>query len=82
MTQHNIVALLRMGMCVTINSDDPAYFGGYMNCNFLALAQAHEMSQNEIAQFTYNAIEASFISVEEKTKLINETKRYVSEYIS
>ena len=36
MRQHNVVELLRQGLCVTLNSDDPAYFGGYMNDNFLA----------------------------------------------
>jgi len=81
MTQHNIVELLRMGACVTINSDDPAYFGGYMNSNFLALAQAHEMSQNEIAQFTYNAIEASFISDAQKQRLNKVTSDYVSGFV-
>ncbi|WP_042149411.1 MULTISPECIES: adenosine deaminase [unclassified Pseudoalteromonas] len=78
MTQHNIVKLLRMGACVTVNSDDPAYFGGYMNSNFLALAQAHEMNKSEIAKFTYNAIEASFISDAEKLRLNKITSEYVS----
>src|SRR5690606_28491582 len=62
MEQHNIVELLRQGLCVTINSDDPAYFGGYMTDNFMAVAKAHPMSHQELAQFTLNAIEASFIS--------------------
>ncbi|WED22882.1 adenosine deaminase [Vibrio sp. JC009] len=66
MEQHNIVDLLRKGLCVTINSDDPAYFGGYMTDNFLAVANAFELSEQELAQFTLNAIEASFVSEEEK----------------
>ncbi|MCG6399246.1 adenosine deaminase [Vibrio fluvialis] len=66
MEQHNIVELLRQGLCVTINSDDPAYFGGYMTDNFMAVANAHPMSHQELAQFTLNAIEASFISDAEK----------------
>jgi len=69
MTQHNIVELLRRGLCVTINSDDPAYFGGYMTDNFLAVAEAHSMSAREISQFTFNAIEASFTSKHEKQRL-------------
>ena len=69
MAQHNIVELLRKGLCVTINSDDPAYFGGYMNANFLAVAAAHSMNPREIAQFTFNAIEASFTSTHEKQRL-------------
>ena len=69
MAQHNIVDLLRLGLCVTINSDDPAYFGGYMTDNFLAVAAAHSMSTQEIAQFTFNAIDASFTSEHEKQQL-------------
>jgi adenosine deaminase len=69
MQQHNIVALLRRGLCVTVNSDDPAYFGGYMNDNFLALAAAHTLSRAEIARFSLNAIEASFASTERRQQL-------------
>ncbi|EOV1173077.1 adenosine deaminase [Vibrio fluvialis] len=69
MEQHNIVELLRQGLCVTINSDDPAYFGGYMTDNFMAVAKAHPMSHQELAQFTLNAIEASFISDAEKAHM-------------
>ncbi|OMO26257.1 adenosine deaminase [Vibrio sp. 10N.222.47.A9] len=61
MEDHNIVELLRRGVAVTINSDDPAYFGGYMSDNFNAVSLAHEMTEQELAQFTLNAIEASFI---------------------
>jgi adenine deaminase len=70
MEQHNIVDLLRKGVCVTINSDDPAYFGGYMNANFHAVANAHLMTKDEVAQFTLNGIEASFISIDEKARLV------------
>lgn len=69
MDEHNVVELLRQGLCVTINSDDPAYFGGYMTDNFMAVANAHPMSHQELAQFTLNAIEASFISAEDKTRM-------------
>lgn len=69
MAQHNIVELLRRGLCVTINSDDPAYFGGYMTDNFLAVAAAHSMTTREIAQFTFNAIDASFTDEHEKQRL-------------
>lgn len=79
MDQHNIVHLLRQGLCVTINSDDPAYFGGYMNDNFIAVADAHPMSKTEIAQFTFNAIEASFISIDEKQRLRSITQAYVQQ---
>ncbi|MCP4391205.1 MAG: adenosine deaminase [Gammaproteobacteria bacterium] len=69
MAQHNIVELLRRGLCVSINSDDPAYFGGYMTDNFLAVAEAHAMDPGEIARFSFNAIEASFVDKQEKKRL-------------
>ncbi|KGJ91501.1 adenosine deaminase [Colwellia psychrerythraea] len=80
MEQHNIVLLLRQGVCVTINSDDPAYFGGYMTDNFLAVNDAHPMSKTEIAQFTFNAIEASFVSPSEQEKLRQMTLKYVEQH--
>jgi len=80
MQQHNIVNLLRKGVCVTINSDDPAYFGGYMTDNFLAVHDAHEMNKAELAQFTFNAIEASFILASEKDRLRKMTKEYLASY--
>lgn len=69
MQEHNIVELLRKGVAVTINSDDPAYFGGYMTDNFIAVSQAHLMTHQELAQFTFNAIDASFISDAHKQAL-------------
>ncbi|MDW6093685.1 adenosine deaminase [Vibrio rhizosphaerae] len=78
MAQHNIVELLRQGLCVTINSDDPAYFGGYMTDNFMAVANAHEMTHAELAQFTLNAIEASFISDAEKQRMTSEVNAYLN----
>ncbi|PQJ42720.1 adenosine deaminase, partial [Vibrio campbellii] len=68
MEQHNVVDLLRKGVAVTINSDDPAYFGGYMTDNFMAVSNAHPMTKSELAQFTINAINASFISEAMKAK--------------
>jgi len=77
MAQHNIVTLLRRGLCVTINSDDPAYFGGYMSDNFMAVNEAHVMSKMEITQFTFNAIDASFISSSEKQQLRFLTQKHL-----
>ncbi|GAB2657319.1 adenosine deaminase [Vibrio panuliri] len=77
MEQHNIVELLRQGVRVTINSDDPAYFGGYMTDNFMAVAQSHDVTLQEMAQFTQNAIEASFISNQEKQQLLAKLHAFV-----
>ena len=78
MQQHNIVDLLRQGLCVTVNSDDPAYFGGYMNDNFQALCAAHTISQEEIAHFSFNAIEASFASTERKQQLTASLQKFLA----
>lgn len=77
MTDHNIVELLRQGLQVTINSDDPAYFGGYMTDNFIAVADAHPATKQELAQFTINAIEASFINEQQKLNYINQVNNYL-----
>lgn len=69
MRQHNILDLLKRDICVTINSDDPSYFGGYISDNFAAVAQAHPMSKQTLARFSFNAIEAAFIEPKRKTEL-------------
>ncbi|MCE3046590.1 adenosine deaminase [Helicobacter kayseriensis] len=69
LTKHNLLELLRKGLCVTINSDDPAYFGGYMNTNFEAVYEALHPTKEEMRQFSLNALEASFLSYEEKEEL-------------
>ncbi len=80
MSQHNIVDLLRRGVTVTINSDDPAYFGGYMTDNFMAVNQSHKIIKSELTQLTINAIEASFISEELKDKYRIEVTNYLENY--
>ncbi|RQW63037.1 adenosine deaminase [Vibrio viridaestus] len=79
MKDHNIVELLKQGLCVTINSDDPAYFGGYMTDNFVAVAEALPTTKEELAQFTLNAIEASFISNEEKARMTKTVLEFVAD---
>ncbi len=80
MKHHNIVDLLRKGVAVTINSDDPAYFGGYMTDNFLAVNQAHPMSHEELAKLTLNAIDASFIDEELKATYRSQVQQSVDQY--
>ncbi|QIO08468.1 adenosine deaminase [Acinetobacter lanii] len=66
MQQHNIHRLLQQGVHVTVNSDDPSYFGGYMNDNFYAIAEALDLSNDELKQLAINSFEASFISEQQK----------------
>ncbi|MFT6070123.1 MAG: adenosine deaminase [Bacteriovoracaceae bacterium] len=66
MKDHNYRELLKKGLVATINSDDPAYFGGYMNQNFTETALALELTKEELALSSKNAFNASFISDAEK----------------
>ncbi|WP_180023962.1 adenosine deaminase [Acinetobacter sp. YH1901134] len=66
MADHNIRRLLQQGVHVTVNSDDPSYFGGYMNDNFVAITKALDLSNVELKQLAINSFEASFISDAEK----------------
>ena len=75
MKEHNIRHLLQQGVHVTVNSDDPSYFGGYMNDNFIAIQQALDLSNEELKQLATNSFEASFISDQEKQKWIAEIKK-------
>jgi adenosine deaminase len=63
---HNLKRLLERGLCVTVNSDDPAYFGGYIAENYLAVYRALGLSRGNIAQLAGNSIEASFLPTAEK----------------
>ena len=71
MGEHNIKTMLHQGVCVTVNSDDPAYFGGYMNDNFVAIEQALALSNDDIKQLAINSFNASFIGDAEKQHWIS-----------
>lgn len=58
---HNINRLMNAGLCVTVNSDDPAYFGGYVLENYLAVQRAFSLSEQDLARLARNSIEASFL---------------------
>jgi adenosine deaminase len=53
--------MLDLGLLVTVNSDDPPYFGGYLNDNFIAVASALSLTKGEIAQLAVNSFQASFL---------------------
>jgi len=75
--EHNLARMLRDGLCVTINSDDPAYFGGYMNTNFIATADALDLSKEELGQLARNSFEAAFVSDEQKQIWFDELDAYL-----
>ncbi|HYD76769.1 adenosine deaminase [Ramlibacter sp.] len=65
---HNIRQLLEAGLAVTVNSDDPAYFGGYLNDNFLQTFEATGLSAQQAWQLANNSFEASFVGPEQKRR--------------
>lgn len=65
--QHNLPALLNAGLCVTLNSDDPAYFGGYLNENFKqTFAALPQLTAADAWQLAMNSFEASFVPTAQK----------------
>jgi adenosine deaminase len=74
---HNLKKLLDLGLCVTVNSDDPAYFGGYITENFLASQKALGLTRHDIYILARNAFEASFLRADEKQRLIAELDRFM-----
>ena len=66
MQQHNVLELLEKGLTVTINSDDPAYFGGYLNENFYALHQSLGLTRSQAFRLIENSFKASFLMPSDK----------------
>jgi len=79
--QHNFKKMLNLGLCVTINSDDPAYFGGYIEDNIRALHEAHGLDFQDIYKITRNAFKASFLTPLEKQKHLDELDEFVSDFV-
>jgi adenosine deaminase len=73
--QHNLKLLLQRGLCATINSDDPAYFGGYIGENYLRTQRALDLNAADIHALTKNAFTASFLSDADKQRYIAELDR-------
>lgn len=80
MAQHPIKKMLEAGLCVTINSDDPAYFRGYINENFIEVTQALHLSQEQIIQLAKNSFLASCLPWNKKEKFIAEIDDYISSF--
>lgn len=70
--KHNLKQLLNQGVCATVNSDDPSYFGGYIAENYQEAKDALNLSQQEIYQLAKNSFHASFLPDEAKQTLIAE----------
>lgn len=80
MADHNIFNLLDAGLRVMVNSDDPTYFGGYINDNYFALADAFAMTRAQALQLAHNSFTSSFISDKEKQGFIDELENYAKSF--
>ncbi|WP_306368004.1 adenosine deaminase [Nocardiopsis sp. CC223A] len=70
MADHPLPALMDAGLLVTVNSDDPAYFGGYVDDNYRALAEHLHLDDERLRTLARNSFEASFLPAERKKELI------------
>jgi adenosine deaminase len=75
MNQHPILAMLNRRLKVTVNSDDPAYFGGYINDNYRALIEHLPITRRHLYEFARNAFEGAWISEEEKAYHLQQVDR-------
>ncbi|MFK7786080.1 MAG: adenosine deaminase [Crocinitomicaceae bacterium] len=78
MEEHPVAKMLDKGILATIHSDDPAYFGGYMNENYLETARALNLNNDQLMQLAINGFEASWLSREEKDQHISTVQKYFS----
>jgi adenosine deaminase len=76
MADHPIDAMLAAGLKVTINSDDPAYFGGYVNANYQAAADARGLTREQLVTLARNSFEGSFLGEAEKAAQIARLDAY------
>ena len=77
MKNHPLPSMLAAGLKVTINSDDPAYFGGYLNENYEAISELINNDKDNLAQLAKNSFDAAFISDAEKQRLNAEVASYL-----
>lgn len=77
---HPIRAMMANGLLVTINSDDPAYFGGYVNENYLLIQKTFNLTKEELITLSKNSFLASFLSEKEKLARIKKLNQYAATF--
>jgi adenine deaminase len=77
---HNLKRMLDLGLRVTVNSDDPAYFGGYVDENIHAVQEGLHLSHEDVYQLAKNSFRASFLDAERKQRLLDELDGYFASY--
>lgn len=75
---HNLKRMLEAGVKVTINSDDPAYFGGYVSDNYVAAQRALDLTRDQMVTIARNSLEATFLPAAERNGLVQRLEAYVA----
>ena len=78
LSRHPVPEMLKQGLHVTLNSDDPAYFGGYVNKNYEAMAEHAGVTREQLVQIAKNSFEGSFLPDEDKARHIAEVDAYAA----
>ena len=81
LADHNLGKLLDAGLAATVNSDDPAYFGGYINENFIQLFAATGLTARHVYQLAFNSFEASFASNPQKRQWEHQLKETFERFV-
>jgi len=76
--KHPLKKMMELGLKVTINSDDPAYFGGQVNKNYIEIQKALNLSKENLYQLAKNSFEYSFLNADKKALYLNELEIYYS----
>ena len=80
LVHHPLKQMMNDGVLVTVNSDDPAYFGGYVNENYLAIAEALQLSKEDIVQLAVNSFRGSFLPASKKQYWIDRTLEIAAQW--
>lgn len=78
MKGEEVIELLKQNVKVSIHSDDPAYFGGYIGDNYYAIADRYDLTKDQVVQLAKNSFETSWISKEKKALYLKELAEYVA----
>jgi len=78
LTQHPLKIMFDKNLFVTINSDDPAYFGGYLNENYIEIQKALDLTKEEIIKLAKNSFQASFLKESEKKIMLKKISDFIT----
>jgi adenosine deaminase len=78
MADHPVDRMLAEGLRVTLNSDDPAYFGGYINANYLAAAQGRGLTRDQLVTIAENSFKGAFLPHEDKERHLAAVRAYAN----